>query len=72
MSKAPSEATQIRSLTRDLNQERQRSSTAIRAQVALAQRLKIAETDRDEWKARFDLLLKRRSASPVDEKEPQP
>lgn len=59
MSKLPSEATQIRSLKRQLA-EAERESKARAAETATYRaRATKAEQELKEWKDRFDLLLRR-------------
>jgi len=58
MSRKPSEATQLRNALRELA-EIKRERVALRLDLARAKgQLEIVRSDRDEWKTRFDALLK--------------
>lgn len=58
MSKAPSEATQIRNLKRDLTEARSVNSNCLRSLGEYRSRATKAEQEAKEWRDRFDTLLR--------------
>ncbi len=57
MSRKPSTETQLRTAIRELREEEAKNS-ALRVKLAVAtEKAEHLEKDRNEWKARFDLLL---------------
>lgn len=61
MSKAPSEATQIRTLKRRLTQAERQVDLVFHRFEFERKRADTAEQDAAEWKARFDVLLRKES-----------
>lgn len=59
MSRAPSEATQIKNLRRDLNELRGELTRTQAAMSTYRTRATKAEQECAEWKERFDILLRR-------------
>lgn len=59
MSKLPSEATQIRTLKRELSETRSALANALASMRTYRARATKAEQEVAEWKARFDILLRR-------------
>jgi len=65
VSKLPSEATQIRTLKRQLAQAQSESASHAISSVQYRQRATKAEQEAKEWKDRFDLLLRQKPATPA-------
>ena len=56
--------TEIRNLKRDRDEYKRDYLSMKETARALARRAELAEKDRDEWKARFDVLLRREELKP--------